>query len=454
MELIQKQVQRLNQQMLQRVELLQMSALELEAYLRELEQENPVVELETAEMPLTTSRDEELILRLRWLEDNDYQNRYYQPAAEELDPVERIGNAGGLEETLERFLNRQLDRMKLDRELDRAARCLAACLDRSGYLRITLEELSGPFQMPVSCLERALNLLQSLEPAGVGAADLAQCLELQLQRIGYGGAALAIVRGHLDLLAKRHYRAIAEKLSVSMDEIRWAEAVIRELDPRPGSIFDEPEQTVYIQADVFVVKEDGMFVVRTKKKERAAFRISGEYRTLLNESDDPEVRSYLKEKLRQAEWVLTAISQREETLLRCARAIVARQQDFFRLGPVGMKPLRLADVAEEVGIHESTVSRAIREKYLQCAKGVYPLRYFLSRGIAAEQEGAGEAGTEAAKELLRTLIDVEDKMHPLSDQKLCEEMARQGCAISRRTVAKYRVELGIPSAGGRKTLWL
>ena len=178
MELIQSQVQRLSQQQLQGVELLQMSAQELESYLRELSQENPVVELEEHFAPAQESpREEDLLRRLRWLEDNDRQNHYYQHIdEEELDPLVRVSGTGGLEETLVRFISRQLDRLGVEEELDRAVRYLAACLDGGGYLRFSLEELSGQTGIPLSRMKQALALLHSLEPAGVGAADLSQCL--------------------------------------------------------------------------------------------------------------------------------------------------------------------------------------------------------------------------------------------------------------------------------------
>ena len=451
MELIQSQVQRLSQQQLQGVELLQMSAQELESYLRELSQENPVVELEEHFAPAQESpREEDLLRRLRWLEDNDRQNHYYQHIdEEELDPLVRVSGTGGLEETLVRFISRQLDRLGVEEELDRAVRYLAACLDGGGYLRFSLEELSGQTGIPLSRMKQALALLHSLEPAGVGAADLSQCLELQLLRIGAEGPALAIVRDHLEALAKRHYRAIASALGITVEQVREAEGISRELEPRPGAVFEQPEQVAYIQPDVFVAEEEGRFVARTRGGERPPFRISAYYRDLLSQSGEQEVREYLTGKLRQAEGVLWAIGQRERTLLRCAQAITERQQDFFRLGPQALVPLRMADVAQELGVHESTVSRSIREKYLQCARGVYPMSYFFSRSATADQSGAAVGGT-AARALLKQLLDQEDKSRPLSDQKLSEEMERQGCPISRRTVAKYREEMNIPGASGRK----
>ena len=449
MELVLTQVQKLTQQQLQSIELLQMSALELEDYVRELALSNPMVEPEETRAPAERGQ-EELLHKLRWLEENDRQNRFFQHvSAEELDPLARVGTEGGLEETLFRFLSRQIYQLSLSEDTAQTVRYLAACLDDDGYFRVPLEELSENFGVPVPRLEECLAILRTLEPAGVGASDLSQCLSLQLRRIRETGPALTIVEEHLELLAKRHYRTIAQKLGITLEEVQQAQKLIRELDPRPGAVFQRPEQTPYILPDVFVTEEEGRFVARTRQKDRPAFRISDYYRDLLAHSEDREVREYLSGKLRQAEGVLWAIGQRESTLQRCAQVIADRQSEFFRSGPLGLVPLRMADVARELGVHESTVSRAVREKYLQCARGAYPMGYFFSRSATADHASTGVGGA-AARALLCKLIEEEDKTEPLSDQKLCRRMAGEGCPISRRTVAKYREELGIPGASGRK----
>ena len=283
----------------------------------------------------------------------------------------------------------------------------------------------------------------------MGAENLAQCLELQLQRIHAQGPVLDIVRDHLEALAKRHYRAIASKLSISVEEVQQAERMIRELEPRPGAPFEQPGQVQYILPDVFLEEEDGVLVAKLRGGERPPIQVSSYYRTLLKQSDDREVKTYLTEKLRQADGVLRALEQRDSTLRRCAQCIANWQREFFREGPRMLRPMRLADVAQELGLHESTISRAVREKYLQCSRGVYPMSYFFSRS-ATTQTGGAEVGAAAAKALLGRLVEREDKEHPMSDQKLCEAMAELGCPISRRTVAKYREDLNIPSASGRK----
>lgn len=446
MELLQKQVQQLDQRQIQRLEMLQMSALELRDYLQELSQENPVVDLNDPPAPSEDVREDPRLQHLRWLADTDRQNRYYQGLWEyEDDPIARIGVSGGLEETLPQFLSRQLDRLRLDGDAARTVEFLASCLDGDGYLRPPLNELARDSGIPLPLLERGLAVLRTLEPAGVGADSLSQCLALQLERAGVDGPALPIVREYLEPLARCRYRFIADRLGVSVDEVRAALKTIRELDPRPGAVFDQPGQTPYVYPDVFVEEVDGHFTARTRAGERPAFQINGYYKELLANSGQPEVKDYLRKKVQAAQDVLNAIAQRRDTLLRCAQAIVDRQEDFFRRGEQALRPLRMADVADAVGVHESTVSRAVREKYLQCQRGVYPLGYFFSRGGAGEDMGAA-----AAKAALRRLIDGEDKAHPLSDQKLCEALAAEGCPISRRTVAKYRDELSIPGASGRR----
>lgn len=450
MELQQTQTQKLSQRQLYGVELLRLGTQELDAYVRELAQENPLIEVEegqTASAGPAPGRNE-LLDRLKWLEDNDRQNWFYQQFSdEELDPLARIGTGGGLEETLVSFLTRQLDRLRLDGETRRLVEYLICCLDDDGYLRTPLKELSKG--EPLDKLEGALAVLRTLEPAGVGAENLSQCLVLQLERIGERGPALAIAQNHLDALARRHYRAIASALNVTQDQVEQARLIIRELDPRPGAVFQSGGHVQYIQPDLIVEEKEGRLTVRSARGDRPPFRMSRYYRDLLEKSEDREVRDYLTEKLRQAENVLWAAEQRGSTLLRCAQVIVARQEAFFRSGAGGLVPLGMAEVASELELHESTVSRAVREKYLQCARGLYPLSFFFSRR-AGTGGGDGPSG-RAARALLRRLIEEEDRSAPLSDQKLALRMAQEGCEVSRRTVAKYREELGFPGASGRKS---
>lgn len=270
MKLLQSQVQRLSLHQLQSIELLQLSTQELEAYIRELSLDNPLVEPEEITPSPEAKPEDDLLRKLRWLEDNDYQNRFYQRMDdEELDPLAQLSTEGGLEETLFRFLSRQIHQLKLDEGTAQVVRYLAACLDDNGYFRVPLQELSESSSIPISKLEECLAILRRLEPAGVGAADLSQCLELQLRRIHETGPALDIVRDYLPLLAKRHYRDIAAKLNITQEQVLQAEKLIQELDPRPGAVFQRPDQIPYILPDVFVEEdEEGRLIARTRHRER------------------------------------------------------------------------------------------------------------------------------------------------------------------------------------------
>ena len=418
LELSLKQTLKLSPQMLQSMEILQMSTLELGEFIQE---------------------SEELWRRLQSLADLDHQNRQYVTAdRDELDPLARVGTDGGLADTLLLHLTRQLERSHASTIVLRGAQFLAS-LDEDGYLRDDVADLAQAAGLPASILEEGLSLLQTLDPPGVGARDLSQCLALQLQRQGESGTALAIVQRHLEHLARKQYHAIAQDLGVSQEAVREAERQIQALDPRPGSAFAGREEPNYLIPDLAVVEtEEGLTVVY-QNAYTPTLQLSGYYCDLQQRSTDPEVKQYLTDKIKQAQFVIQAVEQRRSTLLDCARAIVRRQEAFFRSAGGH-------DVAQELAIHESTVSRAIREKYLQCARGVYPLSFFFSREVGAAGEGTS---VHQIKSRLRELVEGEDKARPLSDQKLCQLLEGEG-TISRRTVAKYRDELGISSASGRR----
>lgn len=440
MQLQQQNQQQLNARQLQGVELLQLSSFELEQYLRELALENPLIESVESSLRIPDDALPHTALSGRYPHSSYAQD-------EEYDPLFGASCSGGLEETLPRFLSRQLFRLGLNERTEKSVQYLIACLDDDGYLRIPLDDLTESTGLCASELSEAIDILRSLEPAGVGASSLRECLALQLNRIGHDGLALSIVNDYLPLLAKKHYDDIAKRLNVSVSSVKAATNLIRELDPKPGYIFSQPEHIPYLFPDLRVEQENGRLIVRSCREDRPYFQISAYYRKLLLQTDDRNVKEYLTSKLQQAETLQYLISQRQSTLLRCAQVIVDRQSAFFFQGELSLQSLRLSDIAEETGLHESTVSRAIREKYLQFVRGIYPLSYFLSRSATTGSESMGGA---AARALLVRVIQSEDKLHPLSDQAISERMSREGCPVSRRTVAKYRNMLGLPDASGRK----
>lgn len=443
-----KQEQQLSARQLQSLQVLQMSRIDLLRCLNTLAEENPVVDLETpaAEETFSDTADD-LERRLHWLEDvgPGPGRTAYTPEEETLSPVDRIGTDGGLWETLPLFLRRQIADLPVSRT-DKALLCyLSDCLDDDGYMRFSDAELAEGLSAPEEQVSRGMARLRRLEPAGVGARDLPQCLLLQLERLGDESAAVPIVRAYLEPLGRGRFRAIAAALGIPEEEVRRALAKIRQLDPYPGRQFCRAERPAHILPDILVTEQDGVYVCDESRVARAEFRISSFYRQLYDTTDDPEVRQYLKGKLQQADHMLRAVHQRRSTLLRCGMFIARHQQDFFRLGSRGLHPLRMTDAAAELELHVSTVSRALKDKYLQCAWGVFPMDYFFSGNAIS----GGDTTAGSACALLRELVAGEDRAHPLSDEALCAAMKARGCDISRRTVAKYRQQLGIPNSAQR-----
>ncbi|SCJ80345.1 RNA polymerase factor sigma-54 [uncultured Flavonifractor sp.] len=446
-----RQTQTLSPQMVQSMEILQMGSQELLEFIEETTQANPVLEVDEK-----YDRQDEFDLmrrKLEWLESTDVQNSWYhrQDAEEDADPMANYGGVENGEEDLYRYVLSQLGMLSLERDVMAAAVFVVESLNQNGWLDDDVPALAAAFGCRQSVMERALDAVQGLEPAGVAARNLSECLRLQLLRRGGDNAlTLEIVAHHLDALARSRFGLIAKELGTSAEEVREACALIKTLNPKPGTGFAARENLTYINPDIIVVSFPDHFEVLANDYFFPSLHMSGYYQQLMKDTDDQEVKDYLTDKVRQAKWVVRSIEQRRSTLLSCAQCILALQEPFFRQGPGHLSPMSLADVAQRLEVHESTVSRAIRDKYLQCSMGVYPLSYFFSRGLGGSGDGEEGASPEAAKILLRKLIEEEDKAHPHSDQKLSQLMGEQGCTISRRTVAKYRDELGIPSTTGRR----
>ena len=452
LNLSQKQTQTLSPQMMQSMEILQMGSQELLEYIEEAVQENPVLEPEEN----YDKQDEFSVLRrkLEWLESTDPQNRYYhqQDTEEEDSPLKNYGTVEDEDENLYYYVLSQLRVLELEPQVMDAGVFLVESLNQNGWLDEPLEDLAADCGCSLAVMEQALAAVQSLEPAGVGARTLSECLKLQLvRRAPVDELAVRIVENYLDALSKSRYGLIARELKVTAEEVRASCDRIRALNPRPGTGFAARENLTYINPDIIVVSFPDHFELLSNDYYFPTLHISGYYTRLMKESDDGQVRDYLTDKMRQAKWMVKAIEQRRSTLMACAECILELQEAFFHKGPGHLVPLSLADVAGRIGVHESTVSRAVKDKYIQCSMGVYPLSYFFSRSLGASGAGGEEAASpDAAKALLKKLIAGEDKKKPLSDQKLCQLMAAQGCPLSRRTVAKYRDELHIPSTAGRK----
>ena len=323
-------------------------------------------------------------------------------------------------ESLSAFLCDQLERRRLPKPLLALTRYLAELVDEEG--RLSQEDLDGvaDLKIPQALTQQALETLQSLDPAGVGARSLSECLLLQLARQDAPSPLdMEIVRRFLPDLGKKHYSLIARELHTTPEEVRAAEKRISALDPCPGRSFQPAEPTLYVRPDLFIAELDGKLQVILNDYYLPRVSISQYYVRLLKESDEPETRAYLQQKMQQAKWLLNSLERRGSTL-QCAEAILETQRAFFAGQTTELVPMTMVTLAERLHLHPSTVSRATREKYLQCRQGTYPLRYFFSRALG--EQGPSQ---QTVKLRLLELIRQEDHSRPLSDQKLAELLAEQ-----------------------------
>ena len=326
-------------------------------------------------------------------------------------------------------------------------------LDSKGYLTESTEDVASCLSADTETVERLLERLQQLDPAGVCARSLEECLKLQLERQQMLTPVMeTLIDSCLELVAKNQIPAIARKLRLPQEQAAGFCQIIKSLNPKPGVSFSNRDKLRYIIPDVTIVKFKEHFDILLNESMYPGIQINSYYRQMSRNPESPELKEYLDGKIRQAEWIKQCISQRSKTLMDVSKAILERQEAFFTYGPSHLVPLKMMDVAQALDIHESTVSRAASKKYLQCSWGVYPMTYFFSREVFSRSTAAGSQSMTAAgvKEALRAVIDQEDKQKPLSDRLLSEKLAEKGISISRRTVAKYREEEGIPDASGRK----
>ena len=457
LDLTLEQKQILSGKMLQSVQILQMASVELDEYVTEAALENPTMDLtwpggESIEQRELSYREREQTsyLTQRQLGDDDDFRDTWNVKYEE-------------GESLRDHLWSQIRHDRYSPLENQILDYLIENLDEKGYLAIDLPEVEKHFHVPEQTILSCLEILQELEPAGICARDLKECLKLQLKREGLLTDTLsAIIDDNLDLVAKNKMAALSRLYGLTSSQAAKLCQQIRSLSPKPGSQFGIVRQTHYIVPDVYVEEGPAGFSLSLNEAFSVSIAVNPAYLQLSERTTDPEVSSYLQEKIRQTKWVQQCISQRGSTLLAVAREIVKKQEAFFSHGPGNLAPLRLSDIAASLDIHESTVSRAVTNKYLACFWGTFPLSYFLQKNAAAPK-GQSFQSTQAheadkgftsaqVKEALQDIIQTENPAKPYSDRILSEKLEERGFPISRRTVAKYRDEAGIPDASARKAM--
>ena len=352
--------------------------------------------------------------------------------------------------TLADHLHSQLAVLVMSEDVRDAADNIIGNLNENGYLTATLEEIADSGQHSMAEVQEGLRIVQSLDPAGVGAKDVRECLLLQIEsRNGKDGVAWNIVANHLKLLETRQIKEIAKQLGRPLEHVQIALDVIRHLDPYPGLRYSD-QGARQVEPDVYIFKEGDEYIIQLNDDDLPQLRLNAQYRKMLDRDQEPskEIRNYVKDRYAAAIQLIKNIEQRKQTILKVCQSIVRRQLDFLEHGIDTLKPMMIKEVAEEIGVHPSTVSRAVASKYADTPQGVFELRYFFSEAV---QGSAGSATPLLIlKRRVKKMIEEEDTQHPLTDEQITARLKSEGIDVTRRTVAKYREDMKIPSTHQRR----
>ncbi|MFY9270967.1 MAG: RNA polymerase factor sigma-54 [Candidatus Manganitrophaceae bacterium] len=457
-------------QLQQAIKLLQLSRLELSQVINQEMLENPVLEdivsdaadEETSQTPVEgegekgedAPAEEADGFDLKWedyyMEDDREEPGSYASASLEERPSyeQTLAKTTSLEE----HLLWQLGLSAVTEREKEIGTVLIGNIDDNGYLSVALDEIAGTVSTSIEMVEKVLKVIQGFDPTGVGARDLKECLLIQTAQLGLEGTLVdLIIQGHLEDLEKKRYQNIAKGCNVSLPEVLQAAKVIEHLEPKPGRPFSATENQ-NITPDVYVVKSEGKYVVLLNDDGLPKLKISPYYRTLLR-SGEPvgdSTRSYLEEKFRSALWLVRSIEQRNRTIQRVAQSIVQFQYEFMEKGIGYLKPLILRQVADDIEMHESTVSRVTTNKYMYTPQGIFELKFFFNSSLPRVGDALESHSSVVVREMIRKMVAEEDPSRPLKDQEIVEHLKKNDVEIARRTVTKYRAGLNIPPASQRK----
>ncbi|MBI1095137.1 RNA polymerase factor sigma-54 [Escherichia coli] len=459
-------------QLQQAIRLLQLSTLELQQELQQALESNPLLEqidtheeidtretqdsetLDTADALEQKEMPEELPLDASW--DTIYTAGTPSGTSGDYIDDELPVYQGETTQTLQDYLMWQVELTPFS-DTDRAiATSIVDAVDETGYLTVPLEDILesiGDEEIDIDEVEAVLKRIQRFDPVGVAAKDLRDCLLIQLSQFDkttpWLEEARLIISDHLDLLANHDFRTLMRVTRLKEDVLKEAVNLIQSLDPRPGQSIQtgEPE---YVIPDVLVRKHNGHWTVELNSDSIPRLQINQHYASMCNNARNDGDSQFIRSNLQDAKWLIKSLESRNDTLLRVSRCIVEQQQAFFEQGEEYMKPMVLADIAQAVEMHESTISRVTTQKYLHSPRGIFELKYFFSSHV--NTEGGGEASSTAIRALVKKLIAAENPAKPLSDSKLTSLLSEQGIIVARRTVAKYRESLSIPPSNQRKQL--
>ncbi len=448
LNLTQEQKLVMTQEMQLSVKLLQMSSFELQEYVEKEVQENPVLDAKSPTQDSENNNGIDYKQLIKYLEFDNYShhNNYEKNDEEEISPFNFISEKRSLKE----YLQEQI------RDLDEKDYVKAVCLyiveniDERGYLGILDEEIKEELKISKELTEYCINIIHSLDPEGIGARDLKECLKIQINKKGLKDENLhKIIDEYLELLAENKYNTIAKHLNVDVKKAQQYGDIIKSLQPRPSRGFYTGEDVKYIVPDAEIRKIDNEYYIIMNDDSAPKLTINAMYKEIIQNENDKNAVDYVKEKLNSAIFLMKSIQHRKSTIYRVLEKILELQREYFDYGDDHLKPMTLKEIAESLEMHESTISRAIRGKYIYTKKGTIRIKDLFTTGLSRSNDGE-DVSAKIIKTAIKDLIDKENKEKPLSDQVICDILSKEGMNISRRTVAKYREEIGIKSSKGRK----
>ncbi|MDR3404499.1 MAG: RNA polymerase factor sigma-54 [Chthoniobacter sp.] len=453
------QQQVLAPQLQQSLQILQAPMLELRNLIQQELCTNPTLEEEISEPTIEDKKQEheefqEEFDRLAKLDEEwrDYMSQsqsYSGRSSEEEERRQFFFDSIVGQQTLQQHLLEQINSSELNDEDRKIAELIIGNIDDTGFLQTTPEEIAQNTGMDVADLQRVLEHVHTFHPVGVGSRDLRECLLIQLKRLGKEQSLeYRIVDRYIDDLGKRRFPEIARRLGTTAEQVQRAANFIGTLDPRPGQIFT-PDPNNYVLPDVTVEKIGGDWTISLNGEQIPHLRISNTYKDLMSQDKGgADVKDYIRDKIRSGKFLIKSIHQRQQTISNIAHEIVSRQKDFLEFGPSALKPMTMVQIADAVGVHETTVSRAISGKYMQTPQGVFDMKYFFTPGY--QTSGGESMSNTSVKGAIAELVKGEDPKTPLSDKEIVEILEKRGIPIARRTVAKYRGELNILPSNMRK----
>ncbi|MCM8711820.1 RNA polymerase factor sigma-54 [Clostridium sp. SYSU_GA19001] len=448
LNLTQEQKLVMTQQMQLSIKILQMSGLELQEHIDREAQENPVLEISYND----SSNESEIKNRLDYKElvkylqfDNYSHQYYYKNDEEEISPFNFVYE----KKSLRQYLIEQLIDMSIEAKLKEVCEFIIDNLDSKGYLDLEIEEISKELKIKKELANKALSLVQSLDPPGIAARNLKECLKLQLQRKGCQDINLyAIIENHLENLGESRYGVIAKTLEIDLKKVQEYVDIIKTLNPKPSSGFYTGDEVKYITPDAYIRKIGDDYHIIMNEDLSPKLTINEKYKEIIQVDEDSEAASYVKDKINNALFLIKSIEHRKSTIYKVLAKILEMQKDYFDYGEKYLKPMTLKDISESINMHESTVSRAIKEKYINTNRGTIKIKDLFTTKLSHNSQE--DVSTTIIKKEIKELIDKEDKSKPLSDQAICDYLNKKGMNISRRTVAKYREEMNIKSSSKRR----